>query len=124
LLNFLYLAGGLAVLLVALFLCYALFRLGRTLARLEEALLLTEETLLTANSALKVVIPEVRDSLGHVNGVLRTAGAGATRLTEAAGRSQDRVSAALYGARVAAASLWGSFGGHERPNRGDESDGR
>ena len=123
-LNFLYFAGGLAVLLVALFACYALYRLGRTLARLEE-------TLLTADEALKEVIPEVRDGLGNVNDIavgvnvaLRTAGVGATRLTEAAGRSSDRASATLYGVRIAAGSLWRSFTGLERPNRGGQPNGR
>ena len=58
-LNFLYFAGGAAVLLMALFACYALYRLGRALARLEE-------TLLTADDALREVIPEVRDGLGAV----------------------------------------------------------
>lgn len=104
--NFLYVASGLAVLLVAVFACYALWRLGRALARLEE-------TLLTADEALREVVPEVRDGLGNVNDItagvnvaLRTAGVGATRLTEAAGRSSYRASAALYGVRVAAGSLW------------------
>jgi hypothetical protein len=121
LLNFLYIAGGFAVLLVAVFASYALWRLGRALARLEE-------TLLTADEALREVVPEVRDGLGNVNDItagvnvaLRTAGVGATRLTVAAGRSSDRASAALYGVRIAAGSLWrnlarleGSKGG--RPN--------
>jgi hypothetical protein len=122
LLNFLYFAGGLAALLVALFVCYALYRLGRTLARLEE-------TLLTAEEAIREVVPEVRDGLGNVNDItagvnvaLRTAGVGANRLTEAAARSSGRASAAAYGVRVAAGSLWRSFAG---PNgRGGRPDGR
>ncbi len=108
-LNFLYFAGGLAALLVALFACYALYRLGRTLARLEE-------TLLTADEALKEVIPEVRDGLGNVNDIaagvnvaIRSAGTGASRLTVAASRSSDRAAATAYGVRVAARSLWRSF---------------
>jgi hypothetical protein len=110
LLNFLYVASGFAVLLVAVFASYALWRLGRTLARLEE-------TLMTADEALREVVPEVRDGLGNVNDItagvnvaLRTAGVGATRLTVAAGRSSDRASAAVYGVRVAAGSLWRSLG--------------
>ncbi len=108
-LNFLYFAGGLAALVVALFACYALYRLGRTLARLEE-------TLLTADEALREVIPEVRDGLGNVNDItagvnvaLRTTGVGAVRVTEAAARSSVRASATLHGVRVAAGSLWRSF---------------
>ena len=117
-LNFLYVAGGLAALLVALFACYALFRLGRALARLEE-------TLLTADEAIREVIPEVRDGLGTVNDIaagvnvgLRTAGGGAERLTEAAARSSAGASATLYGVRVAAGSLWRSFARLEPPSGG------
>jgi hypothetical protein len=123
LLNFLYFAGGLAALLVALFACYALFRLGRTLARLEE-------TLLTADEALREVIPEVRDGLGNVNDIaagvnvaVRSAGVGASRLTEVAGRSSDRASATALGVRVAARSLWRSFSGLDGPS-GGQPDGR
>jgi hypothetical protein len=123
LVNFLYFAGGAAVLLVAFFACYALYRLGRALARLEE-------TLLTADDALREVIPEVRDGLGNVNDVaagvnvaLRTAGVGAGRLTEAAGRSSHHASAALFGVRVAAGSLWRNFAGLDGP-RGEQPDGR
>jgi hypothetical protein len=123
LLNFLFLAGGLAALLIALFACYALYRLGRALARLED-------TLSTADEAIREVIPEVRDGLGNVNDItagvnvaLRTAGTGAERLTVAAGRSSHRASAAVHGVRVAAGSLWSSFAGLERP-RGGQPDGR
>ena len=122
-LNFLYFAGGLAALLVALFACYALYRLGRTLGRLEE-------TLLTADEAIREVIPEVRDGLGNVNDIaagvnvtLRTAGVGAVRLTEAAGRSSDRAAATAHGVRVAARSLWRNLSGLDGP-RGGQPDGR
>jgi hypothetical protein len=118
LVNFLYIASGLAVLIVAVFAAYALWRLGRALARLEE-------TLMTADEALREVVPEVRDGLGNVNDItagmnvaLRTAGVGATRLTEAAGRSSDRASATLYGVRVAAGSLWRSFARLDGPKGG------
>jgi hypothetical protein len=114
LLNFLYLAGGVSVLAVALFLCWALVRLARALRALEQ-------TLVTADEAIREVIPEVRDGLGNVNDIaagvnvaLRSAGAGTVRLSVAASRSSDRASAALYGARVAAASLWRSFNHPER----------
>ena len=114
-LNFLYFAGGLAVLVVALFLCWALYRLARTLRAVEE-------TLMTADEAIREVVPEVRDGLGNVNDItagvnvaLQTAGVGANRLTVVAARSSDRASAALYGVRVAAGSLWRSFTDLERP---------
>ena len=117
-LNFLYFAGGLAVLVVALFLCWALFRLARVLRALEE-------TLVTADEAIREVVPEVRDGLGNVNDItagvnvaLQTAGVGASRLTVVAERSSRRASAALHGARVAAGSLWRSFTDHERPRGG------
>ena len=117
-LNFLYIASGLAVLIVAVFAAYALWRLGRALARLEE-------TLMTADEALREVVPEVRDGLGNVNDItagvnvaLRTAGVGATRLTEAAGRSSDRASATLFGVKVAAGSLWRSFARLDGPQGG------
>ncbi len=113
LLNFLYFAGGLAVLVVALFLCLALYRLARTLRALEE-------TLMTADEAIREVVPEVRDGLGNVNDItagvnvaLRTAGVGANRLTVVAARSSGSASAALYGVRVAAGSLWRNFTGLE-----------
>ncbi len=120
LLNFLYFAGGLAVLVVALFLCFALYRLARVLSALEE-------TLVTADEAIREVVPEVRDGLGNVNDitagvnvVLRTAGVGANRLTEVASRSSGRASDALYGARVAATSFWRSVArstsGGQQPN--------
>lgn len=122
-LSFLYLAGGIAALLVALAACYALIRLGRTLARLEE-------TLITADEALREMVPEVRDGLGNVNDItagvniaLRTAGGGATRLTDAADRGSVRASAALYGVRVAAGSLWRNVARLDAP-RGGRPNGR
>jgi hypothetical protein len=104
--SFLYLAGGVAVLAIATFACGALYRLGRALRALEG-------TLMTADEALREVVPEVRDSLGNVNDItagvnvaMRTAGVGATGLSRAATRSGLRASATLYGVRVAAGSLW------------------
>ncbi|SRR6266700_2702151 len=118
LLNFLYFAGGLAVLVVALFLSLALHRLARTLRALEE-------TLMMADEAIREVVPEVRDGLGNVNDItagvnvaLRTAGVGASRLTVVATRQSGRASAALYGVRVGAGSLWRSFTATERSRGG------
>lgn len=122
-LDFLYLAGGIAALAVALALCYALIRLGRVLARLEASLMITDE-------ALREVVPEVRDGLGHVNDIaagvnvaLRTAGVGAMRLTQAADRSTVRASAAVHGVRIAAGSLWRNFT-HLDAARGERPNGR
>jgi hypothetical protein len=114
-----YIAGA----LVALFACYALYRLGRALARLEAVLL-------TADEKLREVFPEVIDGLGTVNDIaagvnvgLRTAGMGAERLTEAAARSSVGAAATLYGVRAAAGSLLRSFAGLERTT-GGQPDGR
>jgi hypothetical protein len=115
LLNFLWLALGIGSLLVALALCLVLLRLNRTLA-------VVEETLLTADEAMKELIPEVKASLGNVNDItaavnvgLRTAGAGTARLGvdvgERAARSRRGLSATMFGARVAIASLVNSSGG-------------
>jgi hypothetical protein len=120
LLNFLYFAGGLAVLLVALFLCLALYRLARALRALEE-------TLMTTDEAIREVVPEMRDGLGNVNDItagvnvaLRTAGDGASRLTVVAARQGPRASAAFYGLRVAAGSLWRSFTDLDERSRGGQ----
>jgi len=109
LLNFLYLAAGLAVLVVALFLCIALHRLARVLRALEE-------TLLTTDEAIQEVTPELRDSLSSVNDIaagvnvaLRVAGEGANRLTQAAARSLGPTQSTLYGVKVGAKSLLRSF---------------
>ena len=113
-LNFLWLALGIGSLLVALALCLVLLRLNRTLA-------VVEETLLTADEAMKELIPEVKASLGNVNDItaavnvgLRTAGAGTARLGvdvgERAARSRRGLSATMFGARVAIASLVNSSG--------------
>jgi hypothetical protein len=107
--NVAWLAVGLAALLVGLFACLVLLRLHRTLSILEE-------TLLTAEEAIREVVPEVRGSLSNVNDisagvnvVLRSAGGGASRLSDAAADSSRGASAVLYGARVTAASLWRTF---------------
>lgn len=105
-----YLAFGIAALLVALVLTVVLLRLARTLAALEELVL-------TSTVEMRQVLPEVRESLGNVNDitagmnvVLRTAGTGAQDLSNRArhgikGRALD-FRAWSYGAAVAARSLW------------------
>jgi hypothetical protein len=115
LLNFLWVALGISALLVAIFVCLVLLRLNRTLAVLEE-------TLMTADEAMREMVPEVRGSLGNVNDItagvnvaLRSATVGASRLGDGLGErassSARGASATLYGARVAARSLWQSYAG-------------
>jgi hypothetical protein len=112
LLNFLWLALGIGSLLVALALCLVLLRLNRTLA-------VVEETLVTADEAMKELVPEVKTSLGNVNDItaavnvgLRAAGAGTARLGldvgERTARSGRGLKAAMFGARVAIATLLNS----------------
>jgi hypothetical protein len=76
------------------------------------------------------VVPEVRDGLSNVNDitanmnvVLRSAGVGAGRLSEAAASSSRGASAALYGARVAAGSMWRLLTAPVRPT-GGQPDGK
>jgi uncharacterized protein YoxC len=97
--NFMWLAFGIAALVVALALAAVLLRVRRTLGAVEELLE-------TTNEEMKETLPEVRQTIGSVNDIaagvnigLRTAGGGAA----AVGRS---VKAAVYGARVAGGSLF------------------
>lgn len=120
-LNFLYFAGGFAVLLVAAFLCFALYRLAKALRALED-------TLMTSDEAIQELIPEVRDGLGNVNDIaagvnvaLRAAGQGATRLTQVAAQSSVPARSTLYGMKVGARSLLRSFTGFDE-HTGDETD--
>ena len=127
-LNFLWLALGIGSLLVAVFLSLALLRLMRTLA-------IVEETLLTADEAMKEVVPEIKGSLGNVNDItasvnvgLRTAGAGTARLGndlgERAARSGRGLRAALFGARVTMASLLNAAEAEQTVARRAASGGR
>ena len=122
-LNFLYIAGGVAVLLVAAFLSFALYRLARVLRALEDTLLISDEAILQ-------LVPEVRDSLGNVNDIaggvnvlLRTAGQGANKLTQVATHSSVEARSTLYGVKVGARSFLRSFSGLTEPT-GDETNGR
>ncbi len=112
-LSFLWIALGVAALLVALAMVLVLLRLNRTLAVLEE-------TLLTAEQAIRDTAPEVRGSLGNVNDItagvnvaLRVAGSGAGRLGDglglAAASSRRQASAGLHGVAVGVRSLWRSY---------------
>jgi hypothetical protein len=133
LLNFLWAALGFGALLVAVVLCLVLLRLNRTLAVLEE-------TLQTADEAMRELIPEVRGSLGNLNDItaaanvaLRSAGLGAARLGDGLGErassSAKGASATFHGIGVAARSLWRSYSGvgpeeEEQRDRGGARDGR
>src|ERR1700730_10721679 len=105
-LNVLWVVLGLCSLLVALVLFLVLLRLHRTLAVLEE-------TLMTADAAMRELVPEVRGSLGNINDltaalnvVLRSAGMGAARLTDGVGErgsnSARRASETLFAGGFAA----------------------
>ena len=60
--NFMWLAFGVAALLVALALAAVLFRLRGTLGAVEELLI-------TTNEELKETLPEVRQTIGNVNDI-------------------------------------------------------
>jgi hypothetical protein len=112
LLNFMLFAVGFGALVLTLFACVALYRLGRALAALED-------TLVTADEAMRALVPEVHGSLASVNAItaglnegLHVAGHGASHLTTAVARSSGRASATLHGVRVGARSLWRNLTNH------------
>jgi hypothetical protein len=109
-LNVLWIALGVAALLVALALCSLLLRAHRTLA-------VMERTLETADEAMQELVPEMRGSLGNVNDIaagvnlaLRTAESGAGRLTgevsTVAQSASVSAAATAHGARVGWAVFW------------------
>jgi len=94
-----WLAFGIAALVVALALAALLLRLRRTLGAVEELLE-------TTNEEMKETLPEVRQTIGNVIDItagvnigLRTAGGGAA----AVGRG---IKAGVHGVRVAGGSLF------------------
>ena len=100
--SFMWIAFGVAALLVAIALFATLIRLRGTLGAVQELLD-------TTSDEMKETLPEVRQTIENVNGItgglnigLRTAGKGA----QAVGRT---VSATAHGARVASESLVRSF---------------
>src|SRR2546430_17506067 len=93
-----WIACGVAALLVAIALFFVLFRLRGTLGAVQELLD-------TTSDEMKETLPEVRQTIGNVNDItsgvnvgLRTAGKGA----QAGGRT---VSAAVHGGKVASQRL-------------------
>lgn len=94
-----WLAFGVAALLVALALAALLLRLRRTLGAVEDLLE-------TTNEEMKETLPEVCQTIGNVNDItagvnigLRTTGSGAAAL----GRG---IKSAVYGVRVAGRTLF------------------
>src|SRR5258706_13153786 len=91
--SFMWLAFGVAALIVALALAAVLIRLRGTLGAVEELLE-------TTNEERKETLPEVRQTIGNVNDItagvnvgLRTGGRGAAAV-------RPGIKAAVYGARV------------------------
>ena len=102
--SFMWIAFGVAALLVAIAMFFVLFRLRGTLGAVQELLD-------TTSDEMKETLPEVRQTIGSVNEIasgvnigLRTAGRGAQSIGRA-------VSSAVHGAKVASKSLVRSFRG-------------
>lgn len=112
-LNVLWIALGVAALLVALAVCGVLLRMHRTLG-------VMERTLETADEAMQELLPEMRGSLGNLNDIaagvnlaLRSAETGAGRLSgevSSVARSASlEAAAAAHGARVGWKTFWRSI---------------
>lgn len=112
-LNVLWIALGVAALVVALTVCSVLLRLRRTLG-------VMERTLETADEAMRELVPEMRGTLGNANDIaagvnlaLRSANAGAGRLTgEVTSVAQDasrNAAVAAHGARAGWLAFWRSI---------------
>ncbi|MDQ6691989.1 MAG: DUF948 domain-containing protein [Candidatus Dormibacteraeota bacterium] len=95
------------------------FFLAGVLRRLTRTLRAVEELVLTTTEEMRETLPEVRQSIGHVNDItagvnvgLRTVGSGVSGLGDRVGTSlrgpAAATAAALHGVRVGAASLWDS----------------
>jgi uncharacterized protein YoxC len=109
-LNVLWIALGVAALLVALTLCSVLLRMHRTLG-------VMERTLETADEAMQELVPEMRGSLGNMNDIaagvnlaLRTAESGAGRVSgevsTVAQSASLSAAATAHGLRVGWAAFW------------------
>lgn len=112
-LNVLWIALGVAALLVALTLCSVLLRVHRTLG-------VMERTLETADEAMQELVPEMRGSLGNMNDIaagvnlaLRSAESGAGRLTgevsTVAQSASLNAAATAHGVRVGWSAFWRSI---------------
>jgi hypothetical protein len=112
-LSFAFVSLGILALVLAVFLAWALYRLTRTLAAVEELVMTTTEE-------MRETLPEVRESIGNVNDItagvnvgLRTVGSGAaelnTRLRVSLRGPANGAVAAAHGVKVGAALLWRSM---------------
>lgn len=119
-----FLAFGIAAVLVALVLALVLLRLIGTLA-------VAEELMIAATEELRETLPEVRQGIATVNDIssgvnvaLRSAGSGAERVQAraevAARRAGWNASAAVHGLKVAGRTLIGADAAGARPE--EESD--
>jgi hypothetical protein len=108
--NFAFLALGILAIVLALFMAWVLYRVTRTLTAVEELVVTTTEE-------MRETLPEVRESIGHVNDItagvnvgLRTVGSGAAdmsgRLRENLKGPANAAAAAAHGVKVGAATLW------------------
>jgi uncharacterized protein YoxC len=111
--GFAFLALGILALVLALFLAWVLYRLTKTLTAVEELVVTTTEE-------MRETLPEVRESLGHVNDItagvnvgLRTVGSSAAemngRLRVSLKGPANAAAAAAHGVKVGAATLWRSL---------------
>jgi hypothetical protein len=107
--GFAFFTLGILAIVLALFLAWALYRLTRTLTAVEELVVTTTEE-------MRETLPEVRESLGHVNDItagvnvgLRTVGSGAAemsgRLRVSLKGPANAAAAAAHGVKVGAATL-------------------
>lgn len=109
--NFVWFAVGVGVLVVALALTSVLLRLRRTLTVLEEVLL-------TANEEIRETLPEVRGSLGNVNDITTGVNLALRSGGQAAARSKRSLSAGAFGLGVGIRSYLESIG------KGGQASGR
>jgi len=111
--NFAFLALGTLAIVLAIFLAWVLYRVTRTLTAVEDLVV-------TATEEMRETLPEVRESLGHVNDItagvnlgLRTVGSGAAemrdRLRVSLKGPANAAAAAAHGVKVGAAMLWRSM---------------
>src|SRR5258708_37803466 len=96
--NFMWIAFGVAALLVALALAAVLFRVRGTLGAVEEPLD-------TTNEELKETLPEVRQTIGNVNDITAGVNAGLRTAEGRAAAVWRGLTAAAHGVQVARASL-------------------
>jgi len=111
--GFAFFTLGILAIVLAVFLAWALYRVTRTLTAVEELVVTTTEE-------MRETLPEVRESLGHVNDItagvnvgLRTVGSGAAdmsgRLRISLKGPANAAAAAAHGVKVGAATLWRSM---------------